>query len=70
MIAKDNKQATTRANQEINGSLLSFFAKTNKPIDWENALPYPLPTIPLCLSNAGGKPRKTAKSKLQEVVLK
>ena len=40
------------------------------PIDWENALSYPLSPIPLCLSTADGKPRKTATSKLQEVVLK
>ena len=33
-------------------------------------LSYPLSPIPLCLSTADGKPRKTAKSKLQEVVLK
>ena len=50
--------------------MLSFSAKNNIPIDWENALSYPLSPIPLCLSTADGKPRKTATSKLQEVVLK
>ena len=69
VIAKDNKTATIRANRGIIGSLLSFSAKNNKPTDWENALSYPLSPIPLCLSTADGKPRKTAKSKLQEVVL-
>ena len=70
MIAKDNKTATIRANRDIIASLLSFSAKNKKPIDWENALSYPLSPIPLCLSTADGKPRKTAKTKLQEVVLK
>ena len=60
VIAKDNKTATIRANRGIIGSLLSFSAKNNKPIDWENALSYPLSPIPLCLSTADGKPRKTA----------
>ena len=70
MIAKDNKTATVRVNRDIIGSLLSFSAKNNKPIDWENALSYPLTPIPLCLSTADGKSRKIAKSKLQKVVLK
>ena len=70
VIAKDNKTATIRANRDIIRSLLSFSAKNNKPIDWENALSYPLSPIPLYWSTADGKPRKTAKNKLQEVVLK
>ena len=49
--------------------MLSFSARNSKLIYWENAL-YPLSPIPLCLSTADGKPRKTAKTKLQEVVLK
>ena len=69
VLAKGNKTATIRANRDIIGSLLSFSAKNNKPNDWENASSYPLSPIP-CLSTADGKPRKTAKSKLQEVVLK
>ena len=69
VIVKDNKTATIRANQDIIRSLLLFSAKNNKPINWENAL-YRLSPIPLCLSTADGKPRKAAKSKLQEVVLK
>ena len=69
MIVKDNKTATIRVNQDIIGSLLSFSANNNKPIDWENPLSYPLSPISICLSTASGKPRKTAKSKLQEVVL-
>ena len=61
VLAKDNKTATIRVNRDISGSLLSFSAKNNKPIDWENALSHPLSPIPLCLSIADGKPRKTAK---------
>ena len=70
VIAKDNKTAMIRANWDITGSLLSLSAQNNKPISLENALSYQLLPIPLCLSTADGKPRITAKSKLQEVVLK
>ena len=70
VITKDNNIATIRANRDIIGSLLSFSAKNNKPIDWENALSYPFSPVPICLSTADGKLGKTAKSKLQEVVLK
>ena len=56
--------------ERIAGCLLSFSVKNNKPIDWENALSYPLSPIFLCLSTADGKPRKTVKIKLQEIVLK
>ena len=69
VIAMNNKTAKTRANQDITGFLLSFSATNNKPINWENALLYPLSLIPLCLSTADVKIRITAKSKLQ-VLLK
>ena len=56
VIAEDDKTATIRVNRDIIGSLLSFCAKNNKPIDWEHALSYPLSPIPSCLSTADSKP--------------
>ena len=70
VIAKGKKTATIKANRDIIRSLLSFSAKNNKPIDWENVLSYPLSRISLCFSTADSNPQKTAKNKLQEVVLK
>ena len=45
-------------------------AKTEKVINFENALEYPLCSVPLSLACPDGTPRKTAKSKLLDVLRK
>jgi hypothetical protein len=61
---------TVEVNREILGTLLALTAKTEKVINFENALEYPLCSVPLSLACPGGTPRKTAKSKLLDVLRK
>ena len=75
MFVRKYSQRTTKQqrSERIGVSLgLCFHSlpRITNPSDWENALSYPLSPFPLCLSTADGKPRKIAKSKLQEVVFK
>ena len=67
-VKKDNKSATVAVNRDIIGSLLSFSAKYEKPIDWDTALTYPLSPVPLSICSADGIRRKSNKSKLVETI--
>ena len=70
VIVKDKVKTTVEINRNILGTLLSFSAKTNRPIDFDSALPYPLSPIPLSLALPDGARRETPKSKLMEIILK
>ena len=61
---------TVEVNRDILGTLLALTAKTEKVINFENALEYPLCSVPLSLACPDGTPRKTAKSKLLDVLRK
>ena len=55
---------------EVNGTLLAISAKTNRVIDFNLALEYPLSPVPLNIANAGGSRRITPKRKLNEIMQK
>ena len=61
---------TVEVNRDILGTLLALTAKTEKVINFENALENPLCSVPLSLACPDGTPRKTAKSKLLDVLRK
>ena len=73
-VRKYSQRTTKQQRSERIGVSLGLcfhsLPRITNPSDWENALSYPLSPFPLCLSTADGKPRKIAKSKLQEVVFK
>ena len=70
ILQKDNNSSTVAVNRDILASVLCHSAKYSQPIDWEVAFKYPLSPIPLSLSTADGKLRKTSKSKLLPKILK
>ena len=61
---------TVEVNRDILGTLLALTAKIEKVINFENALENPLCSVPLSLACPDGTPRKTAKSKLLDVLRK
>jgi hypothetical protein len=61
---------TVEVNRDILGTLLALTPRTEKVINFENALEYPLCSVPLSLACPDGTPRKTAKSKLLDVLRK
>ncbi|CAB3982426.1 Hypothetical predicted protein [Paramuricea clavata] len=61
---------TVEVNRDILGTFLALTAKTEKVINFENALEYPLCSVPLSLACPDSTPRKTAKSKLLDVLRK
>ena len=68
LLTKNGPVKTVEVNRDILGTLLALSAKTEKMIDFESALEYPLCSIPLSIPNADGTPRKTTKSKLMTVI--
>ena len=68
-ISKSNTTKTVELNRNIIGTLLSFSAKYEKPIDFDHALKYPLSHIPLSLAHPDGSHRTTSKSKLYDAIL-
>ena len=69
-ISKDGKTKVAEVNRNILGILLSYTLKTNKAVDFEKALQYPLSPIPLSISHPDGNRRTTAKSNLKVFILK
>ena len=69
VIKMGDKTSTVSVNRDIIGSLLSFSTKHEKLINWESALTYPLPPVPLSIYSADGIRRKVIKSKLMESIL-
>ena len=67
-IEKSSKVKSIEVNRNIIGTLLALSAKTNKLLDFEAALSFPLCSVPLSLANADGSRRTTQKSKLAEII--
>ena len=67
-IKTSTKTTVVEFNRNIVGTLLAYSARSEKMIDFEKALEYPLCSIPLSLTNLDGSPRLTTKSKLLEVI--
>ncbi len=55
-------------NRNIIGTLKALSAKTNKLLDFEAALSFPLCSVPLSFPSADGSQRTTHKSKLAEII--
>ena len=69
---KPKKDATcevVKANRNILGKLLTLSANAKQPIDFEQALSFPLYHVPLSLAYPDGSKRSTQKSKLLEIIL-
>ena len=69
-LLKDGKMKTLEVNRNIISTLLAISAKTNRVIDFNLALEYPLSPVPLNIANADGSRRITVKSKLNEIIMK
>ena len=55
-------------NREIIGKLLKVSAKTQQPINFEQALKYPLYDVPLSMANPDGTKRESPNSKLLQLL--
>ena len=69
-LLKDGKMKTIGVNRNIISTLLAISAKTNRVIDFNMALEYPLSPVPLNIANADGSHGITVKSKLNEIIMK
>ena len=69
-LLKDGKMKTLEVNRNIISILLAISAKTNRVIDFNMALEYPLSPVPLNIANADGSCRITVKSKLNQIIMK
>ena len=68
-LKKEGKLMSVEVNRNVIGTLLALSAKSEKLIDFETALSYPIYSVPLSLSSADGCRRATQKSKLMEIIL-
>ena len=66
---KGNVQKSIEVNRGFLGSLVSFSLKSWGPIDYKEALKYPLSAVPLSISHADGIRRKGKKSELANIIL-
>ena len=60
--------ANIPVNRNVIGTLLAYSTKTNKVLDWKNALLFPLSPIPLSIASGDGCRRTCAKSKLFQII--
>ena len=58
----------TEVNRDVLGTLLAISTRTNRVVNFEHALRYPMCAVPLSLANADGSRRITAKSKLMKII--
>ena len=65
----ESKITTISLNRNMIGKLLSLSTEFGKPIDFKEALCYPLSPIPLSLANGDGSRRVTQKSKLSDIII-
>eukprot|EP00111_Clytia_hemisphaerica_P010880 TCONS_00031825-protein len=66
---KKNKSAEViKANSNVLGKLLTLSANAQQPIDFQQALSYPLYDVPLSLAFPDGTKRSNQKSKLLEII--
>ena len=68
-LKKEGKLMSVEVSRNVIGTLLALSAKSEKLIDFETALSYPLCSVPLSLSSPDGCCRATQKSKLMEIIL-
>ena len=69
LLKVQNKQQMIEANKDDLGKLLAISAKNDTAIGFEEAVKFPLHSLPLCLAFPNGTRRTTAKSKIMEVIL-
>ena len=64
----DQTKEVLKVNRDILGKLLSLSIKFQKPINFQEALMYPLCPVPLSLAFPDGTKRSTTKSKLLAII--
>ena len=70
LVVKKNKNIKViNANRNIIGKLLMLSTKRNRPIDLEDALAYPLFSVPLSFTYQHGVKRGYQKSKLLPLLM-
>ena len=69
VVKRSKKEKVIEINRSVLGQLLAFSAKSEKCIDFQKALAYPLRPVPLCYAHPDGSRRTTGKSQLMKVVL-
>ena len=67
---KDGKMKTLEVNRNIISTLLAISANTNRVVDFNMVLEYPLSPVPFNIANADGSRRITVKSNLNEIIMK
>ena len=68
VIKRNNKTKSINVDRNILGALVSYSIQSEKAVDREKALEFPLSSVPLSIANADGSRRQTSKSKLMEVL--
>ena len=68
MLERSGKLKAVEVNRNVIGTLLALSARSERLIDFQKALSYPLCSVPLSLANPDGSRRMTQKSKLSDVI--
>ena len=70
MLERSGKLKAVEVNRNVFGTLvlLALSARSERLIDFQKALSYPLCSVPLSLANPDGSRRTTQKSKLSDVI--
>ena len=68
VIKRNNTTKSINVDRNILGALVSYSIQSEKAVDREKALEFPLSPVPLSIANADGSRRQTSKSKLMEVL--
>ena len=68
LIKKNNSERTVEVNRNVLGLLVRLSLCSGQPVDFENALRYPISPIPLSIAKPDGERRETTKSKPIEVI--
>ena len=68
MLERSGKLKAIEVNRNVTGTLLALSARSERLIDFQKALSYPLCPVPLNLANPDGSRRTTQKSKLSNVI--
>ena len=70
MIKKNNRERTVEVTRNVLELLVRLSLCSRQPIDFENALRYPLSPMPFSIATLDGERREANKSKLIDVILK
>ena len=68
MLERSEKLKAAEVNRNVIGTLLALSARSERLINFQKALSYPLCSVPLSLANPDGSCRMTQKSKLSYVI--